>query len=369
MTLRRLVVAAVAAGVAALAAVGLLSLRNDDGGNPVLDGARTTAGDGSVLHVIARERIAAGRRYDIETGRTRTVTAVYESWVDAERGRVHTVQRSGGEVVSDEIVDMAGLGPAQSTATLAADFRRRLDERELRLARTGTIGGRKVHWLVSTADRAGVPPFEAAVDAETYRLVRIQTIGRYFQTTRDFELLRSVPRDEADFVIRFAAPTAVRQTRPEGRSLDPSAAADTLAGAQWADERVGDLRLRGIRASDWRAELRARDEANRVVLASGVILTVAYGERIGKVIDPAAGTPTGVEIAQAAEDSPARHFLVPAGLPSAPPPAGTFDVSGESGPSGQFVVAILRKPGVWIRVRAPSRKLLFQTVRTLRPLS
>lgn len=100
-----------------------------------------------------------------------------------------------------------------------------------------------------------------------------------------------------------------------------------------------------------------------------MILTVAYGERIGTVIDPAAGTPTGVEIAQAAEDSPARHFLAPAGLPSAPPPAGTFDVSGESGPPGQFVVATLGKPGVWIRVRAPSRNLLFQTVRALRPLS
>jgi hypothetical protein len=363
VTLRRFVVAAVIAGALALVAVAILALRDDDGGNPVLDGARATVGDGPVLHAIVRERISGGQRYDVATGRTRPVTTVYESWVDTERGRVHAVQRRSGEVVSDEIVSLDGFAPAQTTAMLAADYRRRLDEGELRVGRTATIRGRKVHWLASTEPKAGVPPFEAAVDAATYRLVRLRTIGRYFQTTRDFELLESVDRDEGDFAVRFGAPKAVRQTRTEGRRVDRREAARALPVAQWTGEQVEGLPLREIRTADWRASLRDGGEAR------GVLLTVAYGEDLGTILDPAVGTPTGVEIVQAADDDEARWFLRPTPLAAAPPPEGTFDVSGETSPSGQFFIATLRKPGVWILVRAPSRGLLVETVRALRPIS
>lgn len=350
-----LLVAAVALGAGIVAFTG-------ESRDPIVERAFAAVGNGPVLHAVARERISVGRRYDVETGRTHPFTSVYQSWVDPERGRVHAVQRSGGEVISDEIVDIGGFGPAQATATLAADYQRRLEEGELRIARAGTIRGRRVHWLASTAARPEMPPFEAAVDVETYRLVRIRTIARYFQTTRDFELLESVAREEADFVVRFGAPTALRQVRPEGRRVDASEAARALSGAHWAGARVGDLRLREIRASDWRATLRPGGEAG------GVILTVAYGKDLGTILDPAVGTPTGIEIVQAADDSPARRFLRPTPLREAPPPAGTFDVSGESSRSGQFLIATLRKPGVWILVRAPTRGLLFQAVRSLRPI-
>lgn len=364
MSRRRLLVAALTGALLLLlGALVLLAPWKDEPGDPVLEGARAAAGDGAVLHVIARERVAAGQRYDVKTGRTRAVTSVYESWVDPERGRVHAVQRSGGEVVTDEIVSMGGFGPAQTTATLAADYRRRLEEGGLRIARTETLAGRRVHWLASSTARPGVPTFEAAVDAETYRLVRIRTIGRYFQTTRDFELLESVARNDADFVVGFGAPTAFSQVRPEGRRVDPSEAERAVPGAQWAGRQVGDLRLRGLRASDWHATLRPGGEAR------GVILTVAYGAELGTIVDPAVGTPTGIEIVQAADTDEARLFLRPTPLPGAPPPAGTFDLSGESGRSGQFFVATLRQPGVWILVRAPSRRLLFETVRALRPIS
>jgi hypothetical protein len=356
-------VAATAVVLLALMAIAAVSLRDSEHRDPMLESALAAVGDGPVLHAIVRERISGGRRYDVETGRTRSVDSVYESWIDAERGHVHAVQRSGGEIVSDELVTLDGFEPAQTTATLAADYRRRLEEGELRIARTGAIRGRKVHWLASTAERPGVPPFEAAVDAESYRLVRVQTIGRYFQTTRDFELLESVARNEADFVVRFGTPTALSQVRPEGRLVDTSEAARAVPGAQWAGERVDDLRLRAIRAGDWRAELRPGGEAR------AVILTVAYGEKLGTAINPAVGTPTGIEIVQAADDSEARRFLRPTPLTVAPPPAGTFDLSGESNPSGQFFIATLRRPGVWILVRAPSRRLLFETVRALRPIS
>jgi hypothetical protein len=345
---------------AVVAAVALVTTRD---GDPVLENALDAVGDGPVLHAVARERIAGGQRFDVETLRTRPVVAVYETWVDAERNHVHAVERSGKEVVSDELTDLDEFGTAEATAALAVEYRRRLEDEELRVARSGALGGRKVHWLASTTERAGVPPFEAAVDAETHRLLRIRTIAKYLQTTRDFELLESLAREDADFTARFGAPAAVRQARPEGRRVAPRIAARELRGAHWAGRRVGDLPLRDIRAADWRAALRPGGDVR------GLLLTVGYGERLGAVIDPEAGTPNGIEIVQAADDGEARWFLRPRPLPAAPPPTGSFDVSGEFNRSGQFVVASLRKPGVWILVRAPTRRLLFEAVRALRPIS
>jgi hypothetical protein len=310
--------------------------------------------------VISRERVSAGQRYDVETLRTRPYSSVYESWVDTERGRVRSVQRSGSEVLSDELTD---LDEAQETPTLVADYRRRLEEGGLRIAGTATVGGRKADRLATTTETPEVPPYEAAVDAETGRLLGIRTIARYFQTARDFELLKAVPRDEDDFVVRFGPPATLSQVRPEGRRVTQRKAAREVPGAHWAGERVGGLPLRDIRTVDWHAPLRAGGEAR------GSILTVAYGQRLGTIIDPAVGTPTGVEVVQAANDDDARWFLKPVPSTTAPPPAGTFDLSAEFSESGQFVVATLRKPGVWLLVRAPSRRLLFEAVRALRPIS
>ena len=142
-----------------------------------------------------------------------------------------------------------------------------------------------------------------------------------------------------------------------------SEATRTLRGAQWAGGHVDGLPLGDMRVADWTATLRPDGETR------GEILTVAYGERLGAIVDPAVGTPIGIEIVQAADDDVARWFLRPTPLQSAPPPPGTFDLSGESSPSGQFFVAWLRKQGVWLLVRAPSRKLLFEAVRSLRPIS
>lgn len=362
MTRRRgLIAAAVLVMAAAVAAATLVVTRDDR--DPVVRRASDAVGDGSVLHMVVRERISGGQRHDVETGRTRSVSALYENWVDTEQGHVHAVQRSGGEVLSDKLTDLDEFGPAQETATLAVDYRRRLEEGELRIARTGTVRGRNVRWLATTTAAPGLPPYEAAVDAETHRLLRIRTIAKYFQTTRDFEVLEAVARDDADFTARFGTPTAVRQARPEGRSVNEREAARRLRGAQWAGRRVDGLPLREIRVADWRGTLRPDGDV------SGVLLTVAYGQRLGTIIDPAVGTPNGIEIVQAADDDAARWFLRPTPLQSAPPPLGTFDLSGESGPSGQFFVASLRKPGVWLLVRAPSRRMLFETVRALRPIS
>ena len=361
MRRRGLILVALLVVAAVVAAAVVVATRDDR--DPVLTRASDAIGDDPVLHAIVREQITGGQRYDVATGRTRPVTSEYESWIDPERERLHAVQRSGGEVLSDELTDLDAFGPAQETATLVADYRRRLDEGELRVARTGTVDGRKVYWLASTTEEEGIPPFEAAVDAESYRLVRLRTIARYFQTSRDFEQLESMPREDADFAVRFGAPTALRQTRPEGRRVTPAEAARELRGAEWAGERAGGLPLREVRAADWSGSLQPGGEAD------GEIVTVAYGDRLGSVIDPAVGTPNGIEVVQASNDSEARWFLRPAPLPAAPPPLGAFDLSGESSPMGQFFVASLRKPGVWILVRAPSREQLVETVRALRPIS
>jgi hypothetical protein len=344
---RWVVVAAGALAVLAVAA-GVFAFTRDDR-DPVLKDAAEALGDGPVLHAIAREQITGGKRYDVRTGRTRPYASLYESWIDAERDRVRAVQRSAGEVVSDEVLPLDEFDVATTTAALVADYRRRLENGELRVERTGTIGGRSVQWLATTDETAGTPPYEAAVDAETHRIVRLRTIAKYLQTARDFELLESVDRDGADFTVGFGPPSG-RSGVGKGTPVTPAQAARVLIGAQWAGERVGGLPLREIRASD-------------------AVMTVAYGADISGKLDPEVGTPAGIEVVQAAADGEARWFLGPKPATAAPPPEGTFEVGGEFGKSGQFEVARLRKPGVWILVRAPSRLLLFEAVRSLRPIS
>jgi hypothetical protein len=346
--MRRWVVVAAGALAVLAVAVAVITVIRDDR-DPALKAAAEALGDGPVLHAIAREQITGGRRYDVATGRTRPYTSLYESWIDPERERVHAVQRSAGEVVGDEILPLDDFGVATTTATLVADYRRRLENGELRVARTGTIGGRNVQWLATTDETAGTPPYEAAVDAETHRLVRLRTIAKYLQTARDFELVESADREDADFTVDFGPP-ADRAGRGKGTPVTPAQAARMLVGTQWAGRRVGGLPLREIRASD-------------------AVLTVAYGADISGPLDPEVGTPTGIEVVQAAADGEARWFLGPKPATAAPPPEGTFEVGGEFGKSGQFEVARLRKPGVWILVRAPSRRLLFEAVRSLRPIS
>jgi hypothetical protein len=94
---------------------------------------------------------------------------------------------------------------------------------------------------------------------------------------------------------------------------------------------------------------------------------VAYGERLGTSAEPATGLPTGIEIVEAVADDAARRALMPAGQPE-PPPTGIFDLVRRIDASGTRYAATLRKPGVWILVRASSRELLFGAVRTLRPV-
>lgn len=360
---RFLAPAAAAAAALALLALALVAPWESERGNPILEGALAAVGDGPVFHVVIRERVPTGRRYDIQDGRPVPVESVHESWVDGERRRFHHIERRDGKVVTDDISGLGGFGPAQTAATLAADYRRKLEEGEWRIVRTGTIAGRKVHWLGSNAPaRPGVPSTETAVDADTYRVVRIQTLGGHFRSTLDFDVLESVARSEADFAVRFAPPSAPRQVRPVGERVDPSAAAGAVEGAQWAGTSVRGLPLREIRSSPWRATLRPGGDVR------GTIVTVAYGDRLGTIVDPATNDPTGVEVVQAADDSPARRFLTPTPVRVPPAPAGSFDLSAESSPSGNFFVGTLRKPGVWILVRASSRKLLFETVRALRPI-
>jgi hypothetical protein len=363
VTRRRLLPALAAAAALVLGALALISPWEGERGNPVLERALAAIGDGPVLHVVMHEHVSRGQRFDVATGRPLPFDIERESWIDAERGRIHMVERQDGEVITDAIVRMGGFGPAQTAATLATEYRRGLERDELRVARTGTIAGRRVHWLRSKIVGPQRPVTEIAVDAETYEPVRMATVTGPIRTTLDFESFDSRPRTEADFAVRFAPPSVVRETRPDGERVSPAAAARAVSGATWTGERISTLPRRELRAGGWEATLRDGSELH------GVILTVAYGERLGTAIAPASGNPTGVEIVQAADDSPARRFLVPGVHAPPPPPEGTFDLGAESSPSGEFWVATLRKPGVWIRVRASSRELLFATVRSLRPIS
>lgn len=353
MSRRRFLVAAAVTLVALLALAAAL-LRKSEGRDPILERALANVSDGPILHSIVRERAAAGQWYEVENGRPVATMSVHESWVDPERGRIRAIERRNGQVVRDAVVGSDGVAGEQTKAKLVTEYKRRLERDELRVVRAGTLRGRNVHWLSS-------PSAEAAVDAETYRLVRIQSLGGHFRTVLDFDLLESRPRRDSDFAVGAAAPVVVRGRLSAGRDVTLRAAARAVAGAQWAGDRVADLSLRTVRTSAWRATLSPGGDVR------GRILEVAYGERLGTSAEPATGLPTGVEIVQAADGDPARRALVPAGQPT-PPPAGTFDLSRRIDASGTRYAATLRKPGAWILVRASSRELVFETVRLLRAI-
>ncbi len=187
-------------------------------------GLRDAIGDGPVLHAIVREQITGGQRYDVATGRTRPVTSEYESWIDPERDRLHAVQRSGGEVVSDELTGLDDFGPSRrrpprwSPITDGGSRRASCVSRER--ARSAAGG---CDWLASTdRGRRASRPSRPPSTPRRGRLLRLRTIARYFQTSRDFEQLESVDREDADFAVRFGPRPPVRQTRPEGRRVTPA---------------------------------------------------------------------------------------------------------------------------------------------------
>ena len=230
-----------------------------------------------------------------------------------------------------------------------------------------------MYWL---RDRYAQGPIrsEWAVDAVTYRLVR----QHQYPGTRhvvDIPVYETIQRDDADFVASVP-PTAAYPIglTGHGDAVGPADAVDALPGAQWVGPRIAGLPLRELSLYRWHRTV-DYDPAAATYEPGGPkrevearLLIVAYGEKLGTLFDPAPKQPTGLEIVQAAVDNVARFGLKsPVGLaPELPPPPGTFDSVFEDEGGHQFYTAELQKPGVWIRVRATSWKVLLEAVRSLR---
>ncbi len=356
--------------VVLLAAVALVGPSGDERPTSIVQRAQAAVGDGPILHVVFRERTVTGERYETATGRPVPVVTLVETWADPERGRGREIRRRGGTVVSD--VAYTGLpGPARGPLDLAAQYRRQLEKGQTELVRAGVVNGRPVHWLRFTGART----VEWAVDARTYQLVRVRSVAGPVRNVQDYLTMEAVERDEDDFEVEHAAPRAIRQSRPPGTRTGPAGALRAVEQAQWAGLRLAGLPLRELRVMPWRGTLDP-DAATGVVKpdgderdVEGTILIVAYGERLSSLEAPVEGMPTGVEIVQAADEDEARHFLRPGREAYPPPPEGSFDLSAEDlGAGALHATGSLRKPGVWILIRASSRELLFEAARSLRPI-
>ncbi len=333
-----------AAGVAVLAGAGLAG-----------------AGSPAVEHTVARQHGFFGR-FSLATFKPVMSVRIAETWIDRERGARRDVIRRDGAVVEDQTCAPPAcetdIGNQDARAMLRSD----VAAGKAKFIRRATIHGRPARWYRYGTARNGD---EVAVDARTNLLVRRSTRnGRVYQST-EYVVDEYLPRRSQDFEPHAPWPVLTGQSRPEGQLVTAAAAARALPGAVWPGRSVGGVKVRTIRDRHWTAVTKAGQHL------AGTILDVRYGPRLAWLGDRRPSKPPttpAVEIIQAASNDSARWFTLsppaPGGVPY-PPPTGLFDLADSS---FGYEYAVLRKPGVWLVVRATSFRLMQATLRSLQPI-
>ena len=352
--------ALVAVGAAVLLAVFLWP--SGGGGNEILDRALAAVEvRGPVLHAVLS--VSDGWRVKLATGETRPQTTRFEVWYDKDHRRTRVVARQEGAVVLDRT--FSG-GAALSAAVLGQIplaetdyYRGALASGKAKVAGRGIWRGRSVYWLELSGSSDRV-----AVDRVTYRPVVVQSFdSNALPTGHEVALidLQYLPRREHQFgpASLVGAESAAAGMTSGGPSLSPPRASNVLGvPAAWAGRRLEGFPLRKISASATTLKEgrkpEAKDAALRLIYGPDMLVPGAGGE--------------GVEIVEMAAQSPAwSDRPVPqAGFADLE----TLDVLGfeeDNGPRSAWS-AVLRFQRVWVRIEAPTRKLVLAAARALRPI-
>jgi hypothetical protein len=352
------------AAVIALALVALLLVAPWEGTPTLTERALAAIGDEPVLHVLTEREDWVPPLVDIDTGDVRKQTIRTEIWFDEGRALKRTVQHLD-DVVLDEVLEtpeggFTRAGPLITCAWIAAHpveatklrvscnenmengttprkipetpptmeptlagfvdrYRAALDAGIAKELRRDTIDGRPVVWLRFPAPAnppAGAPEFpptDVAVDAETFKPVRIQ----WGDERTSVRVAETLPYDERLFPRPKLAPPGPSSGRMgERETIDLRTAARLLGRpALWLGDEWRGFRLVEVR----RIELKTgypRSSGLDPKFADAVQLTYEDADGRTLTLAEAASCHYGLTRGTCDEHSPREGELRPSVFPS-----------------------------------------------------
>jgi len=253
---RLLRVALLAAALATGVLLAVAAPWNGSGSGSFAERALAAIGAQPVLHVVA-ELPAESQLIDLKTGAATPLTEQREIWFEGDRGLEHTIYRSGGVVVWDQLETPQGevstAGPrtfSRQKPTIEPALQGFVDGYREALASgaatqtgKGTLEGVPVVWLSFAL--AGGDSEEVAVVEDSGRPLFVKMCSGPCWTYR-IKTIETISVDSADF-SRPAEGEAAKQEfsgAKNDRAVSPaevSSVPDTVPGAVWAGSSVEGL--------------------------------------------------------------------------------------------------------------------------------
>ncbi len=398
----RVLVAGLAAVAIALA-VALLPARLGEHGVNVVERALAAVSTGPVLHAVVEVPVSDITRapgpvsftvVDPVSGRERQAMATTELWYDPRRQLLRLVQRNEGAVTWELLESPAGVQdnrgrrePGRTSPTIDAalaaffkGYKQALADGTATVAGSGIVDGHPVRWLRFPPVSANRLPQEVAVDSETYQPLLLRTVcadcSEKPPTYRIVDL-EGIGESAANFTPPAPRnPHAVAAYAGERHTI-PVAEAESALGreALWAGPALGNLQLASVQVVRPSSHS-GTPPTDANLIGRGLALQLIYSEG-GKLGAGGKGMAPG-EVVTVSESVDYEYVFsgfsfnnAEAGQPltvagGAVPPEGEVALS--STQAGHWT-AQLRKDGLCVEVNGPSREVVLDVVRALRPVS
>jgi hypothetical protein len=422
----RLAAAALALG--AVIALILVAPWEQTGGN-LVDRALAAIGAGPVLHTVIAQPNGESL-IELASGKEQRQLLITESWYDQAAAKEHTITRLAGRVIDDTLQSPTGArsnaGLVYTCAWIAAhpveatkagvscsfsgrngtvpkkipeappevdpglsgyltSYRDALARGQAHQLEEGELEGKPVAWLEFRLPDITPPPGapghalqqseRVALDRGSYKplLVRSFVDGEF---TREYRVLEieTVTEAAADFAEpKRTPPEPSSGTVTSSREISLAEAAQLLGNVVWAGRELDGLKLSALRIEQLRT---GYPRGSKRVPTSGRGLALIYGQHMPSTLPPISGG--GLWIRESSEPQMAYGAAAPAAFP----PEGTLAVQSSSVltvPNGPGTEAVpsgasiwsgrLRVSGMYVVLRAPSRKVLLDAARALTPIS